>query len=165
MTRSHPSSLYDEDFFLWTQQQATALRRETALGHDIDIAHVAEEIEDLGKRDLREVTSFIRQVFVHLLKIDQFSGASSVRHWRSELRTFRRSVLDAYTPGMRQLIDIDGLWLEAQQALADDLRDEGLPSLTATGCPVMLAELLAPDFDLDAALVKLATASLGGMPT
>ena len=58
--------LYDEDFFRWTQRQAAALRalpgqpaadlapQDVAL---LDIAHVAEEIADLGRRALREVMS------------------------------------------------------------------------------------------------------------
>ena len=54
MTRSPPASIsvfnYDDDFFAWTQEQAAALRRlpNEAVGDAIDIAHVADEIEDLG---------------------------------------------------------------------------------------------------------------------
>ena len=159
MTRSHPS-LYDEDFFLWTQQQAAALRRASALGAEIDIAHVAEEIEDLGKRDLREVTSYIELLFRPMMKIEVFATSTSVPHWRSEARTFRRSALKVFTPGMRQLIDVAALWQEARETLEDDWRDQDIAGHVATMCPVSLAELLAPDFDLDAALAKLATASL-----
>ena len=52
-------ALYDMGFYVWTQRQAAAMRampREAA-GREIDIDHLAEEIEDLGKRDLREVES------------------------------------------------------------------------------------------------------------
>jgi Domain of unknown function DUF29 len=48
-----PQELYDRDFFEWTQVNADLLSRgcfETA-----DIAHIAEELADLGKRNRREV--------------------------------------------------------------------------------------------------------------
>ena len=67
MTRTPPAATYDDDFFTWTQDQAAALRGASAtLGHGVDIEHVAEEIADSGKRDLREVSSFVDLIFEHL---------------------------------------------------------------------------------------------------
>jgi hypothetical protein len=40
--------LYEEDFYAWTQQQAELLRRLPAISNELDIEHIAEEIEDLG---------------------------------------------------------------------------------------------------------------------
>lgn len=84
MTRhQHPGfdgpALYDADFFVWTQRQAAALR---AMPRDasIDVDHVAEEIEDLGKRDLREVTSFLARLVEHLLEIKASPGLQDHAH-------------------------------------------------------------------------------------
>jgi hypothetical protein len=44
-----PDLLYEEDFYAWTQQQAQALRRLRVGDNDLDIEHIAEEIEDLGR--------------------------------------------------------------------------------------------------------------------
>ena len=46
---------YDEDFYAWTQHQAALLRTEK--WQDLDYTNLAEELESLGKRDLRELES------------------------------------------------------------------------------------------------------------
>ena len=149
------SSAYDEDFFSWTQDQAAALRRAGKHG-DIDVEHLAEEIEDLGKRDLREVTLFLRPVFLHLMKIAANPEAQSVPHWRSETRAFARSAADAFSPGMRRLIDVLDLWAEALQALTEDAKDLGLAPLPAQSCPFALDEILSGTIDVDLALAEMA---------
>src|SRR5256885_351038 len=47
------NTLYDEDFYLWTQQQAALLR--DGKGLELDYANLAEEIESLGRSDKREL--------------------------------------------------------------------------------------------------------------
>ena len=46
---------YDTDFYAWTQQQAAALRQKAFAA--LDLEHLAEEIESMGKRDRRAVES------------------------------------------------------------------------------------------------------------
>lgn len=46
-------SLYEQDFYGWTQQQAKLLR-EGALDH-LDIINLAEEIQSLGKQQRQEL--------------------------------------------------------------------------------------------------------------
>jgi Domain of unknown function DUF29 len=36
---SIPASLYEEDFYAWTQQQAELLRRLPAVGNELDLEH------------------------------------------------------------------------------------------------------------------------------
>ena len=45
-----PSTLYERDFFAWTQDQAAALRRaqQERINAPIDWAHLADELEELG---------------------------------------------------------------------------------------------------------------------
>jgi Domain of unknown function DUF29 len=57
---------YDADFYAWTQAQAAAIRA-GAWGH-IDRAHLAEEIEDVGKSERRALVSHLRVLLTHLLK-------------------------------------------------------------------------------------------------
>ena len=64
------SELYDRDFVLWTEQQATALRRAKDTNLPLDWENLAEEIESLGRSDRRELTSQIRRIIHHLLKIE-----------------------------------------------------------------------------------------------
>jgi hypothetical protein len=64
-------SRYDRDFFAWTREQAAVLRREAARGaaSDLDLENLAEEIESLGKRDRRALTSQIARITERLLKL------------------------------------------------------------------------------------------------
>ena len=49
------ANLYDEDFAVWTTETARLLRAGRL--NEVDIEHVAQEIEDMGKRDKRELHS------------------------------------------------------------------------------------------------------------
>jgi hypothetical protein len=61
-----PGAGYDADFFQWTQATAEMIRRGRLA--EVDLEHVAEEIEDMGKRDRREVRSRLIVLVMHLLK-------------------------------------------------------------------------------------------------
>jgi hypothetical protein len=63
---STKTTLYDTDFYAWTQEQA-ALLRDGAV-QELDLANLAEEIESLGKRDRRALGSDLEVVLIHLLK-------------------------------------------------------------------------------------------------
>jgi hypothetical protein len=58
--------LYDVDFFEWTQRNAALLR--SGAVQEADLEHIAEEIEDMGKRDRRAVWNRTRVLLNHLLK-------------------------------------------------------------------------------------------------
>ena len=60
------TTLYDEDFLKWTKRNSELLRR--GCFAEADILHIAEEIEDMGKRDQREVRSYLIRLVLHLLK-------------------------------------------------------------------------------------------------
>lgn len=58
--------LYDTDFYAWTNAQATLLR--TGQLDKADIEHIAEEIESMGKSELRELENRLALLYTHLLK-------------------------------------------------------------------------------------------------
>jgi hypothetical protein len=152
---------YHEDFYAWTREQAKRLRALGRLGRDlpieIDLAHVAEEIEDLGKAELRGVTRLIRLIFVHLLEAASAPDSDAVAHWRAEATAFHIDMLDYWTPSMRQRIDVQDLWVRAR-ALADArLREHG-SSLAAdlpVECPFGTKDVTTKDFRFDDALARL----------
>ena len=55
------ADLYDEDFYAWTQQQAEVLRTHFQGDNRLDVEHLAEEVEDLGKSELHAVESYRRE--------------------------------------------------------------------------------------------------------
>jgi hypothetical protein len=132
------SKLYDEDFYAWTQEQAAALR---ALRGDnrLDVEHLAEEIEDLGRSDLQAVESFVEQIIAHLLNVD-YSGQDNPRQrWRAEVLNFRKSVDRKITPSIRQKVEsnLDELYLNGRQkaALGAIVHEPDLIRRLPKGCP------------------------------
>jgi Domain of unknown function DUF29 len=53
------ASLYDTDYYAWTQDQAATLRELAASRSNmrLDLSQLAEEVEDLGRNELRTVSS------------------------------------------------------------------------------------------------------------
>ena len=85
---------YEDDFFLWSREQADALR---SLGRErsnspVDWENVAEEIESLGKRDRRRCESLVGLLLLHLLKLQYWPIAEPRNHWQTEIRAFRKAL-------------------------------------------------------------------------
>ena len=90
------SVLYDEDFLAWTKQQAKALRAAATAGSNLrlDWEHLAEEVEDLGKSDRRELRSQIRRIIRHLAKLQWSPAIDPRRGWRESIRDARSEIQD-----------------------------------------------------------------------
>jgi hypothetical protein len=104
----HPAlAAYDDDFYAWAACQAELLRA-GRLG-EADIEHIAEEIESLGKSNWLSLSSHVRNILVHLMKL-QASPAANPRHgWRQTVLNARaeiEDILEASPSLRRQLPDI-----------------------------------------------------------
>jgi hypothetical protein len=60
------TTLHDTDFDAWAQQQASALQAKA--WNQLDIEHLAEEVEDLRKTERNALRSQLRRLTGHLLK-------------------------------------------------------------------------------------------------
>jgi hypothetical protein len=161
------TSLYDSDFYLWTQEQAALLRQVPRGSFALDIENLAEEIESMGRSEVSKVSSLLRQVLIHLLKMAIEPDSLSQRHWVGEVLTFQADAVLAFTPGMRQRIELDRIWKMACSGTAQYLESGALPvPAWPTTCPASLDELLAAQFDAGRTLERMkkvlhATASNG----
>jgi len=104
---------YDQDFFLWTSEQATALRAAAHSGANlpIDWENVAEEIESLGRSDRREIASRIATIVEHLMKLQSSPAADPRSGWRATVLRERAKIADLLddSPSLRpQLATIIG---------------------------------------------------------
>jgi hypothetical protein len=120
-----PSALYDQDFVLWTVEQATALRRAKTANLPLAWENLAEEIESLGKSDRRELTAQIRRILRHLLKLASSPATDPRAGWRvtiAEARTPIDSVIED-SPSLRR--EVDGL-IAKQLPIAAKLAMEDL---------------------------------------
>src|SRR5579864_1093066 len=97
------ASLYDEDFAIWTAETVRLLR--AGRFDEVDIEHVAEEIEDMGKRDKRELDRRLTVLILDLLKW-KWQPEKQTRGWQSTLLT-QRAELDQLledSPSLRRAV-------------------------------------------------------------
>lgn len=162
---------YEEDVYLWSLQQADALRRLAAsrpdLPNDLDLPNIAEEIEAVGRSELNAVRSLLTRALVHLIKLAIVSDdAGPVRHWRSEVRVFLRDAESRMSPGMRQWVDLQRIWRNASHDAMADLQDEAIPALSLPRpCPLDLAMLLTESPDVDALVARVRASGTSGVNT
>ena len=139
------SDLYDTDFLLWSERQADLLRRRAAgeLVNDaeFDWLNVAEEIEDVGRSQLRAVESHLAQALLHDLKAEAWPLSREVPHWRAEARGHRDDARAAFAASMEQRIDVAKLYRRALRRMPEMINDVP-PLLVPQACPVTLDELL-----------------------
>jgi Domain of unknown function DUF29 len=136
---------YDTDVLTWSERQAALLRRVGAgekVNDQVDWENVAEEVADVGRNSLRACRSLLLQALLHDLKAEAWPLSRDVPHWRSEALVARINAADAYTPSMRQRIDVPGIYARALRAMPETIDGQG-PLPVQPECPVTLDELLA----------------------
>jgi len=156
--RVMPDGLYERDALAWSDQQADLLRRIAAgerLNEAVDWANVIEEVQDVGRSELRAVTSLLVQALVHLLKCHAWPGSGSAAHWRGELPGFLSGARRSFSPSMRQWINLDDLYADALYEVSAKVDDSGLPCSLPATCPYGLDELVAIRPDVAVLLTKL----------
>jgi hypothetical protein len=133
------SDLYGDDIVLWAAQQADALRRRAS--NQLDWDNLAEEIEDVGRSELRSCRSLLRQALRHMLKAEAWPLHRDAPSWRADAIDFRRQARDAFTPSMRQKINVAELYADALAAQPEAMDDQ--PPLPIHAEIPTLDELLA----------------------
>ena len=153
-----PDGLYERDALAWAERQANLLRRLAAgerVNEEVDWPHVIEEVQDVGRSELRACKSLLRQALVRLMKLHAWPGSMAAAHWRSEVIGFRADMRDCFAPSMRQRISLDETYrvaLEQVQAATDDT---GEPHPVPSACPFVLDDFLSLDADVHALVRKL----------
>ena len=144
-TESGIGGLYDEDFFEWTRRNTKLLRA----GHldQADIEHIAEEIEDMGKRDLKEVNSRVQVLVRHLLKW-QLQPEKKSRSWVRTIGSQRNELAQCLedSPSLRVKIR-PNLGHNYQKAVLLAAIETGLPrDRFPAECPFNVEQILDPEF-------------------
>jgi hypothetical protein len=139
------SALYDEDFFEWTRRSAELLRAGQL--EQADIEHIAEEIEDMGKRDLRELNSRVQVLLIHLLKW-QFQAEKRSQSWESTIASQRIEIegVIEQSPSLRDKLHTEGPHNYAK-AVRRAVAQTGLPpGHFPAECPFTVEQILDPEF-------------------
>ena len=141
--------LYDEDFYVWTQRQAAALRRlaETRPDVDLDFPHLIEEVEDLGTSQRDAVRSQVRRVIEHCLKLEYSRARYPRAGWRDSILDARAELGDKLSPSLRRDLEdhLPRLWTQARNKAENALRghrEADSADLLPADCPYALQDLL-----------------------
>jgi len=137
-------ALYDEDFYAWTVQQADLLRRMPLTSNSVDAQHVAEEIEDLGRSELRTAQSLAEHIIEHLLKLE-FSGLEEpAEHWRDEIVEWRLQLDQILTRSIEAKLDLPSCYRASLRLVRRLERDvPGLMSRVPSACPYSLEQIVS----------------------
>jgi hypothetical protein len=121
---------YDQDVVAWANEQAALLR--AGKFSAIDIEHIAEEIEDVGKSEQRELASRMAILLAHLLKW-QFQPERQSKSWMRTIKEQRRAIAAHLeeTPSLKASLSrphwLVGVWADAVAAAASETGLDDLP--------------------------------------
>jgi len=143
------AKLYDEDFYAWTRAQAEALRR-LAGEHwngPLDLEHLAEEVEDLGKSQRHAVESLIERIIEHLLKLEYLPAFEPRRGWLISVLNARNHAGRLLTVAIRREIEprLEHAYANARRVTVLALWEHGeisSGSLLPEACPYALDQVL-----------------------
>jgi len=136
---------YDEDFYAWTQEQARLLR--AGAFSEVDASNLAEEIEDMGKSNRRELGSRLAVLLMHLLKW-QFQPNRRSPGWAATIAEQRDEIAEVLSdsPSLRSVVG-DKLTTIYARARRKAVSETGLPEKAfPEECPFKPEQILAEDF-------------------
>src|SRR5690242_16652631 len=85
------ADLYETDFYRWTAEQAELLRAGRL--NAVDITHIAEELDALGRSEKRELVSRLSVLLAHLLKW-QHQPSRRRKSWRLSIENARIDIAE-----------------------------------------------------------------------
>jgi hypothetical protein len=138
-------TLYDTDFAEWTAHTAELLRQ--GKFDEVDLEHVVEEIEALGKRDFRGARSQLLRLLMHVIQ-QKIQPERDGVSWRGSIVNACQEIHDELrdSPSFRRRLsdELRRVYPEAveyalqETNLAQKRADLGIPE----NCPLTFAQLL-----------------------
>jgi hypothetical protein len=145
LSRSADAALYDEDFYVWTQRQVELLRKGRFA--DLDVAHLIEEVDDLGANLRNAVTSRTREIILHLLKLQYSPAAEPRRGWQESVGNQRDDLELEITPSLARHVtaELESIFQKARRRAVDDLARDGVnEDQLPTICPYTFDQIIDP---------------------
>ncbi len=139
-------SLYETDFYAWTQEQANLL-----LHHEwshLDLSNLIEEIESLGKQQRAELRNRLSVLIGHLLKWE-YQPERRSRSWLNTIRIQRIDTLElleenpSLKPYLQEVLQKTYIKGIALAAGATNLPAKTFPQ---ENCPYTLEDILSDRF-------------------
>ena len=139
------SHTYEIDYARWIFDQVEHLRQGAT--DKLDRAHIAEELEDLGRSERRALGSHLRVLSVHLLKWE-FQPERRSDGWLASIDNARSEIHELLTeiPSLRRDVR-RRMGIDYVRARRQAGRETGLPlERFPEDCPYEVSQLLDPEF-------------------
>jgi hypothetical protein len=139
------STLYERDFYAWANEQAGLLRAGKLA--QADIANIIEEIDTLGRSEMRELVSRLRVLLLPLLKWQHqpnLQGAS----WRASIVVQRAEISEHLkeSPSLASRLP-EAIARAYRLAQTEAVLETGLPrKIFPNECPWTYDQIMAEDF-------------------
>lgn len=136
---------YEQDFYSWTQEQASLLRNKQF--NSLDIPNLIEEIETMGRSEKRELESRLTVLLLHLLKW-KYQEIRRSRSWQLSIDEqrikFEETMED--NPGLKSRLD-EILTKAYRLAVIQASRETNLSkNIFPEKCPWELDQLIKEDY-------------------
>ena len=138
-------SLYENDFYAWTQQQSELIALKA--WNRIDAANVVEELESLGRKERQELRNRLGILLGHLLKW-QFQPEQRSNSWRGTIREQRKQInlLIQDSPSLKPYLK-EALQDAYELGIALAIKETQLAEdIFLPDCPYLLSDILATGF-------------------
>jgi len=137
---------YEADVVAWANEQAAFIRAGRL--DLLDLEHIADEIEDVGKSELRELENRMAVLLAHLLKW-QFQPTHRGSSWECTINDQRTMITRRLTktPSLNPYLSDAEFW---QESWADGRRlaesETGILNAFPKSCPWSAEQVMNVDF-------------------
>jgi hypothetical protein len=150
---SNLATEYERDFDAWIQQHIALLKQGKV--NEIDVEHLIEELEDMGRSNKRELSSHFKILIAHLLKWQfQLRQLSNYREswqggsWQTTIVEQRSQIADILeeNPSLKRQIP-ESITKAYPKAVGIAVDETNLPKSTfPDSCPYTIDQLLDRKF-------------------
>jgi uncharacterized protein DUF29 len=145
LTKPPKNSLYETDFYAWTQEQARLLRE--GRWDDLDLDNLIDEVESVGGSEKREIRNRLAALLGHLLKWKYQPGHRGTS-WTGTIFEQRRQLADILgtSPSLRGFFakQVEAQYLSGKLLAA---KETGIAfGLFPEECPFTAEEVLDLEF-------------------
>lgn len=137
---------YETDFHAWTLHNAELLRQGRLT--DLDVEHLAEELESMSAGERRELLNRLQVLLLHLLK-HQFQPERRGKSWRLTINHQRTAIerLLEQSPSLKRFLSAEQLAKVYHKAMRDAVIETDLDAhLFPIDCPYRLEQILDEDW-------------------
>ncbi|TAN64697.1 MAG: DUF29 domain-containing protein [Methylobacter sp.] len=137
---------YETDAIAWANEQAAFIR--SGRFDLLDLEHIADEIEDVGKSEQREFENRMAVLLAHLIKW-QYQPSHRGKSWERTIKDRRTMIIRRLnkTPSLKPDLENPDFWSESWADAARLAENEtGILNVFPESCPWNFDQIMNPEF-------------------